>query len=364
MSQKNETPVLIVALLITAGLIGGGFWWFTQKSGINLSQVINNSSPSPTNHQPSTPAPSNDNQPDSTLPTNSDRNFASVQNVPRGLFNYGGSTSWAPIRLSVDSAIQAARPEFRLRYVTPTGEAPGSSTGIRMLIEGKLDFAQSSRSLRDDELSRAAARGFKLQQTPIAIDGLAVAVNPNLNISGLTIDQLRSIYTGQVNNWQQLGGANLAIQPFSRPINDGGTVELFVQDVLGGQKFAANVQFVATTTQALQRIASSPGGIYYASAPEVVPQCTIKALPLGRKANELVAPYREPFVPLSQCPSQRNQLNTEAFQSGAYPITRNLFAIVKQNGQREQMAGEAYVNFILSSQGQELIGRSGFVPIR
>ena len=324
-----------------------------QKSGINLSQVTNNSSSS-------TSPSANNNSPEA----DSDRNFASVQKVPSGLFNYGGSTSWAPIRLSVDSVIQAARPEFRLRYVTPTGEPPGSSTGIKMLIEGKLDFAQSSRGLRDSELSSAQAKGFKLQQTPVAIDGLAVAVNPKLNIPGLTIDQLRSIYTGKVTNWQQLGGANVPIQPYSRPVNDGGTVELFIQDVLGNQKFAANVQFVNTTTQALQKLASSPGGIYYASAPEVIPQCTIKPIPLGRKPNELVTPYREPFVPLSQCPSQRNQINTEAFQSGAYPITRNLFAIVKQNGQTEQLAGEAYVNFLLTNQGQELISKSGFVRIR
>ena len=345
--------MLIVALLITVGLVGGGLWWFTQKSGINLSQVNNNSSSS-------TPPSANNNSPEA----NSDRNFASVQKVPSGLFNYGGSTSWAPIRLSVDSVIQSARPEFRLRYITPIGEAPGSSTGIKMLIDGKLDFAQSSRSLRDSELSSAQAKGFKLQQTPVAIDGLAVAVNPKLNITGLTVDQLQSIYTGKVTNWQQLGGANVPIQPYSRPVNDGGTVELFVQDVLGNQKFAANVQFVTTTTQALQKLASSPGGIYYASAPEVVPQCTIKPIPLGRKANELVAPYREPFVPLSQCPSQRNQINTEAFQSGTYPITRNLFAIVKQNGQTQQLAGEAYVNFLLTNQGQELISKSGFVRIR
>ena len=363
MSQKNETPILIVALLITVGIVGGGLWWFTQKSGISLSGGLN--SPSPTNNQPdSTPPPVSNNQPNSTPPVNSDRNFALIAKVPSGLFNYGGSTSWAPIRLNVDSAIQAARPEFRLQYVTPTGESPGSSTGIRMLIAGKLDFAQSSRSLRDDELSSAQARGFKLQQTPIAIDGLAVAVNPKLAVSGLTIDQLRAIYTGKATNWQQLGGANIPIQPYSRAANDGGTVEFFIQDVLGNQKFAANVQFVGTTTQALQKLASSPGGIYYASAPEVVPQCTIKPISLGRKANELVAPYQAPFVPLSQCPIQRNRLNTEAFQSGAYPLTRNLFAIVKQNGKDEQLAGEAYVNFLLSNQGQELISQSGFVRIR
>lgn len=287
-----------------------------------------------------------------------------MQNVPSGLFNYGGSTSWAPIRLTVDSAIQAARPEFRLRYVEPTGAVPGSATGIRMLIDGKLDFAQSSRSLQDSELSQTEAKGFQLTQIPVAIDGLAVAVNPSLNVPGLTIEQLRTIYTGKITNWQQVGGPNLAIKPYSRPVTDGGTVELFVQEILKNQQFAPNVGFVSTTTQALRQIASNPGGIYYASAPEVVPQCTIKPLPLGRSSNELVAPYQEPFVPLAQCPNKRNQLNTGDFQSKQYPITRSLFVVVKQNGQVEQQAGVAYANFLLSNQGQELISQSGFVKIR
>lgn len=352
MSQKNETTVLVLALLITAGLIAGGFWWFTQKSGIGL-----NNSSTPNSGTASNPSPTGQSSQVS-------QDFASVQNVPTGLFNYGGSTSWAPIRLSVDPAIQAARPEFRLRYVTPTGAVAGSSTGIRMLINGTLDFAQSSRSLQDTELNQAQSRGFQLSQIPVAIDGLAVAVNPSLDIPGLTIEQLRAIYTGKITNWQQVGGPNLAIKPFSRPVTDGGTVELFVQDILSNQPFASNVGFVATTTQALRQIASNPGGIYYASAPEVVPQCTVKPLPIGRSSRELIAPYQEPFVPLSQCPSQRNQLNAEAFQSGQYPITRNLFVVVKQNGQIEQQAGVAYANFLLSNRGQELISQSGFVRIR
>jgi len=78
----------------------------------------------------------------------------------------------------------------------------------------------------------------------------------------------------------------------------------------------------------------------------------------------LVRHYQEPFVPLSQCPSKRNQLNSRAFQSKQYPITRSLFVVVKQNGQVEQQAGVAYANFLLSNQGQELINQSGFVKIR
>lgn len=338
MSQRNETVVLVLALLITAGLLASGFWWFTKRS--------------------------NPNRADSTPRGASAENFDQVQNVPTGLFNYGGSTSWAPLRSIADPAIQAARPEFRLRYVEPTGETPGSSTGIRMLLDGRLNFAQSSRPLLDQELTRAQERGFRLQQIPVAIDGLAIAVNPNLNISGLTIDQLKSIYTGQTTNWKQLGGPDLAIRPYSRPAKDGGTVELFIQDVLGSQAFGSNVKLTPTTTQALREVASNPGGIYYASAPEIVPQCTIKPLPIGRRPDQLISPYQEPFVPLSQCPGRRNQLNIQTFQSGQYPITRNLFVVVQQNGQSDQQAGEAYANLLLTQQGQELINQAGFVRIR
>lgn len=359
MSQKNETPVLVLALLITAGLVGGGFWWFTRNSGIDLGRSDRSGTDNLSRGNDDTNSGSNQ------LPIQSNGgNFASVQNVPSGLFNYGGSTSWAPIRLAIDPAIQAARPEFRLRYVEPTGEPPGSTTGIRMLLDDRLAFAQSSRPILDQELNRARQRGFGLKQIPIAIDGLAVAVNPNLNIPGLTIDQLKSIYTGKTTNWKQLGGPDIEIKPYSRPTTDGGTVELFVQEILGSRAFGSNVEFVSTTTQALRKLASSPGGIYYASAPEVVPQCTIEPLPLGRQPGKLIPPYQEPFVPLSQCPGRRNQLNIDAFQTGQYPITRNLFVVVKQNDQIDQQAGEAYANFLLTPQGQELIAQAGFVKIR
>jgi phosphate transport system substrate-binding protein len=111
-------------------------------------------------------------------------------------------------------------------------------------------------------------------------------------------------------------------------------------------------------------VADSPGGIYYASAPEVVPQCSIKPLPLGRTAGEYIAPYQEPLILPTQCPDKRNQLNIKAFQSGKYPITRNLFVVVKQNGQIEEEAGVAYANLLLTEQGQELITQAGFVKIR
>ena len=93
-----------------------------------------------------------------------------MENVPAGLFNYGGSTSWAPIRESVDTKIQEEQKDFRLRYVQPLDSTAGSSSGIQMLINGKLAFAQSSRPLLVAELNSAKERGFTLQQIAVAID--------------------------------------------------------------------------------------------------------------------------------------------------------------------------------------------------
>ena len=358
MAQKNDTTALILAFLVTAGLIGGGVWWFTQRSGSDLSKLFSPATNAPADHSKNN-SPGAVNSPPVSQSTAA--NFASVPNVPSGLFSYGGSTTWAPIRLTADPVIQAARPEFRLRYIDPISGAPGSGAGIQMLLRDEIAFAQSSRPLNDEENQTATQRGFKLQQIPVAIDGIAIAVNPNLKLPGLTIDQVKAIYMGTITNWSQVGGPNLAIQPFERPSSTGsGTIEV----LLGKSKPGANVQDVPTTTEGLRKLATNPGGVYFSTATELVPQCTVKPVAIGRQPGQFVPPYQEPLVPPGSCPAQRNQLNTSAFQSGQYPLTRNLFVIVKQNGAAEQTAGEAYANFLLTPQGQDLVVKAGFVSIR
>ncbi len=375
MAQKNDTPALIASLLLTLGLIGGGLWWLTQRSGFNLGQVLGakpTSSPvspaSPGSPAPSPPSPAqSQNSPSQGSQNNADqgsaKTFAEVQ-VPSGLFNYGGSTSWAPIRGEVDPEIQKAWSGFQLRYTQPTSGTPGSATGIRMLLNNQLSLAQSSRSLKPEEYQEAQTKGFTLKEIPVAMEGIAIAINPNLKIPGLTIEQLKGIYTGQITNWNQVGGANLPITPYSRRPADGGTVEFFVENVLGGSSFGSTVKFINTTTLALQSVSSDPGGLYYASAPEVIGQCGVEPIALGRQSNELVAPYQEPLIPAAQCPAQRNQINMQTLQSGQYPLTRRLFVIVKQDGQADQQAGEAYAKLLLSDQGQELLSKAKFIRIR
>ncbi len=294
---------------------------------------------------------------------NNPTSFQDVDNVPSGVFNYGGSTTWAPIRQKVDPAIKTAWSEYQLRYTNPVVGNPGSGTGINMLLEDQLSFAQSSRPLTEKEFEEAKTRGFSLKQIPVAIDGIAIAVNPNLQIAGLTVAQLQDIYTGKLTNWQQVGGSDLPIVPYSRNVEEGGTVAFFVNNVLEGKNFGDNVQLVKDTTEGIRKVISNPGGIYYATMSEVVYQCKIKSLPIGKKQEELIFPYQKPYVPPSQCPAKRNQININALQSGEYPITRRLFVIVKQNGQQDENAGLAYGELLLSEQGQELIGQAGFIPL-
>ena len=323
MSHKNETTVLVLALLITTGLIGLGFWWFTSNSGSKTQNLTNQTDQS------------------------NGKTFTQVKNVPSGLFSYGGSTTWATIRRDLDPAIQTVWPQFRLRYTQPNQGTPSTGSGIRMLLDNQLSFSHASRPVEDKEYEQAKQRGFSLVEIPVAIDGRAIAVHPSLNIPGITMQQRDDIYAGKITNWNQLGGPNLRIKRYAVQGDEGD-----------------NLEIVSSPTEAIRKVADNPGGIFEASAPLLVSQCKVKTLPLGRNSNQLIPPYKQPFVPLSECPSKRNEANTQAFLSGEYPLTRRLFVIVKKNNQIDQQAGEAYANLLLTEQGQAMIEKAGFVRIR
>lgn len=289
--------------------------------------------------------------------------FARVPDVATGVFNYGGSTAWASLRLAVDSVIQSERPELQLRYIQPQNEPPGSSPGIEMLLEGQLAFVQSSHSLSPEEHELANQKGLKLKQVPVAVDSIAVAVHPKLDIPGLTLDQLQAIYTGKVSNWRELGGADVPITVYSRPPSTGDMVDIFKQKILQSQQFGSNIEFVPTTTQALRQLANNPGGIYYDSTAAIVAQCTVKLLPLGIRIDELVTPYKKPLVPVSECPKRRNKSNFKALRTAQYPLTHYLYVIFLENEEDESQIGRAYANFLLTPQGQKLITKTGFIPL-
>jgi phosphate transport system substrate-binding protein len=198
-----------------------------------------------------------------------------------------------------------------------------------MLLDGQLSVAQSSRSLKPEELAEAKSRGFTLEQIPVAIDGIALYVSRQLSIPGLTLAQIKDIYTGKITNWNQVGGPNLAITPLSRNPQDGGTPE------------------------SIRKAANTPGGIGYATASEVCNQEMVKPIPIARGANQ-------GFV----SPCEGKLVNKPVFANDTYPITRRLFAIVKRDGKLDEQAGVAYANLLLSEEGQQIVDRAGLVPIR
>ncbi len=315
------------------------------------------------------------------IPTSMGQYFSAIKDVPTGEFKFGGSTTWATTRQtqsSLDAAIQGALPQFKLVYTDPDPtkiqsiaegkcpSKPGSNTGICMLIQGDLDFAQSSVSLEKSKyVDRITAN--KLQEIPVAYDALTIVVNPKLNISGLTIQQLRDIYTGTVTNWNQVGGPNLPIVAFSRDLNAGGTVSTF-QDLVLGKDSKINFGFVKTVTSpqaGLQQTKANPGAIFYGSAKEtIVDFCDTKPLSIGSSGSNLIAPYKLPLQSPSACQQgKRNQINTETIKTQQYPLTRKIYAIYKADGANSQKAGEAYGHLLLTQQGQDLLEKAGFVRI-
>ena len=289
--------------------------------------------------------------------------FKEVTGVPSGTFTYGGSTAWAIVRREIDPIIQSLHPEFRLIYVDHHTEPPSSGVGVTMLIDDHLNISQASRALKSTEHEIAEQRRFSMKQIPVAIDGIVFAVNQSLNIPGLTLSQLEGIYTGEITNWQEVGGPDLEIVPYSKSAHTSGSAHFLADRLLNSREFGSTVTIVTNTTLTLREVAATKGAIFYASAVEIIPQCTVKVIPIGRTSRELISPYQQPIIPAQECPQRRNQPNRQAFQDASYPLVRNLYVIVKQNGLIDQQAGEAYAKLLLSEEGQRLVERVGFVPI-
>lgn len=288
-----------------------------------------------------------------------------LKDIPTGNFTYGGSAVMVPIRQVVEPLVAQATPQFKLLYVNPIDNSPSSARGMEMLLSGEVAFSEISRPIKPEEYTAAEQQGFELQQTPVAIDGIAVVAHPNLDIEGLTLDQLRDIFLGNIVNWQDVGGPNIAIRPFSKRPSESGTASFFVERILQGGSLGNQVEIASETTPVLRKIAETPGGIYYTSAPLAVPQCTVKTLPLSTAPDRpFVAPYQRPQVEADQCPQQRNQINKDALRNGTYPLTRRLFVVAKRGSSPDAVAGQAYTDILLSAEGQTLVEEAGFVNIR
>ncbi|MFN6464808.1 MAG: substrate-binding domain-containing protein [Nostoc sp. DedVER02] len=283
--------------------------------------------------------------------------FVEVPNVPEGTFKYGGSTSWAFIYPKLESEIKKAYPPFNIKIRKDL--VLGSGIGIEKLIDGGqdgLDFALSSRDVSSEEEFKAKKKLFTLKAIPVVKSGLAVAVNPQLAINALTKEQLSKIFSGKINNWRQAGTlVDIPIKFYVRGGNSTSTNDF--RKSLDIIDFGENINYVNSTSEGLQKITKEPGGIFVGPISDIVPQCGVKTLPIVNKEGKIFYPYqRQNFVSPAQChPRKRNRVNIEAIYSVEYPLPTIFYVVVKQNGQREQQAGQAYANLLLTKQGQEII---------
>jgi phosphate transport system substrate-binding protein len=280
-----------------------------------------------------------------------------VFGVPEGQFFYGGTMAAAAMRSpKVVSNISQAHPEFRLRYLDPLNIAPDSTTGIKMVLNGDLSFAESQRSLRDSEYNIAESRGFKLKQIPVAITGVVFYVNPQLRIKGLSYLQLQAIYTGQVSNWQELGGPSLPIVPVSQDQTVKGSNIGLLMDGLDpeDQKLSSTVVKVRDNTTAIRRVAATPGAIGYGIQAITVGQKSVRLIGVGRGSSKN---YIEPFTP-------DGKINKDVIRNGSYPLIQRIFVIVRADGTLDEVAGTAYANLLLSKEGQQIVDAAGYASIR
>jgi len=344
-AYKNSQLWLKIGILTSAVALGFSLYGLLHSGVSNTDSPVNVSSP--------------------VKRDRSYKTLAAVPNVPLGTFRYGGSTTFALLRSPATVAsIAQAQPQFKLLYTDSANKRYGSTVGIQMLLAGKLSFAQSSRPIKAAELRQAQRLGFTLEQIPVAIDGIAFYANPQVALTGLTLSQVKDIFTGKIANWKQLGGIDLPIVPISRDPEVSGTADFLQEKVMAGEKFGPNVQLVTTTTDAIRAVAKTPGGISYATASEAIRQqsidpvslATVSPLPLAAASDRgFVSPFDR---------ERKNVTNTKAFANGTYPLTRRLYIIVKRDGSIDERAGIAYANLLFSEAGQQIVEQAGFVPLR
>ena len=223
----------------------------------------------------------------------------------------------------------------------------GSGTGIAALLSNTCDIAELSRELKPEEIAMAKSKGFDPKQIIVALDGLAVVVNPANPLSQLTMEQLAAIFSGAVANWKEVGGSDLPIVVLSREVNSG-THVYFKEHVLrrGQQEsqaeFAANALMLSSSQAIADEVDQNPGAIGYYGMGYISPR--EKALAIAKDADSA---FIQPTI--------------ENVLSNAYPISRPLLMVSR--GQPLGLVAD-FLNFVLSPEGQKIVIKIDFVPVK
>jgi len=240
-----------------------------------------------------------------------------------------GSTTVLPIAQAAAEVFMQNNPEVNISV-----RGGGSGNGIAALIDGICDIADASRPMKVKEILLCQKKGISPVPHIVAMDGIAVIVHPSNPVQGLSMEQIKDIYTGKITNWKELGGKDQKIVVVSRD-SSSGTFETFEKIVLKGKKIIPEALAQASNKTVATIVATTKGAIGYVGLGYL--SSTVKALPVNG-----ITPEQATVV------------------SGKYPISRPLYMYT--NGAPQGIAKD-FLEFICSKEGQKIVEKQGFVPL-
>lgn len=242
-----------------------------------------------------------------------------------GSISMAGSTS-------MEKLANAVAESFMEKYpgVTVTVEFTGSSAGIESVIAGSVDIGNSSRALKEEEKEAGVAENI------VAIDGIAVVLDPSNTVTNLTREQLISIYTGETKNWNELGGSDAPIVVVGREAGSG-TRGAF-EELLEIEDQCAYASELDSTGAVIAKVASTPGAIGYASL-DAINDTIIAASLEGVEAT------------------------AENVKAGNYFLSRPFVMGTKGEISEQSDAVQALFEYLASDEGKEIIKAVGLITV-
>ena len=248
---------------------------------------------------------------------------ASAATELSGAVTTGGSTSVESVIGILTEAFKEIQPNVDVTY-DPTG----SGAGITGASEGTLDIGLSSRALKDDEAET-------LDATVFALDGIAIVVNNKNTVEDLSLEQIKGLATGEITNWSEVGGPDAPVVLVGREAGSG-TRDGF-ESIVGVEDACVYEQELTSTGAVLAAVAANPNAFGYASLSAVDDQ--VKAVTVdGVEASEATV------------------------QDGTYTIQRP-FVFVTKKGETLSDAAQAFIDFAISGDADDLIAQAGAVPL-